>query len=268
MMGGAVGSFSAIGPEGLEMQKRVAERLGMSEMALPSRTNRTHMCEYIQILALTASTFHKISEEVAQGSAVEFGELFEVFSNGVVGSSTMPQKVNPKLSMGIMSNCQKLYALSSMILNTAHRPFEGDAYANVIYDSGCAEAIEVAIGIFVRAEALVKGLRADTDRMLHNLGLSEGLIFSEGIMMSLAQKVGKHDAHDIVYDAAMQARHEGKSFFELLATPDHKPVLFEEGEGDLRLKREHQFGLAAEMARDFGEKAIALRAQHLAVPRP
>ena len=264
MMGGAVGSFSAIGPEGLEMQKRVAQRLGMSEMALPSRTNRTHMCEYIQILALTASTFHKISEEVAQGSAVEFGELFEVFSNGVVGSSTMPQKVNPKLSMGIMSNCQKLYALSSMILNTAHRPFEGDAYANVIYDSGCAEAIEVAIGIFVRAEALIKGLRADTDRMLHNLGLSEGLIFSEGIMMSLAQTVGKHEAHDIVYDAAMQARHEGKSFFELLATPEHKAVLFEEGEDDLRLKREHQFGLAAEMARDFGAKAIALREKHLA----
>ncbi len=264
MMGGAVGSFSAIGPEGPEMQKRVAKRLGMYEMALPSRTNRTHMCEYIQILALTASTFHKISEEVAQGSSAEFGELFEVFTTGMVGSSTMPQKVNPKLAMGLLSNCQKLYALSSMILNTAHRPFEGDAYANVIYDNGCAEAIEVAIGIFIRAEALVKGLRADPERMLHNLGLSNGLIFAEGIMMSLAQKVGKHDAHDIVYEAAMEARHEGKSFFQLLANSEHRSVLFEDGEGDLHLKREHQFGLAAEMARDFGAKAIALRAEHIA----
>jgi adenylosuccinate lyase len=82
--------------------------------------------------------------------------------------------------------------------------------------------------------------------------------------MSLAQKVGKHDAHDIVYEAAMEARHEGKSFFQLLANSEHKSVLFEEGEGDLHLKREHQFGLAAEMARDFGAKAIALRADYLA----
>ncbi len=115
---------SSSGPVGPAMQKRVAELLGMHEMALPSRTNRTHMCEYVQLLALTASTFHKIADEVAQCSSAEYGELFEVFSDGVVGSSTMPQKVNPKLSMGIMANCQKLYALSSMILRPPIAPLK------------------------------------------------------------------------------------------------------------------------------------------------
>src|SRR5690606_11609158 len=73
-MGGAVGAFSALGPRGPEMQARVAQKLGMHDMSLPSRWNRTHMCEYVQLLALCATTFHKIAEEVAQSSSVEYGE--------------------------------------------------------------------------------------------------------------------------------------------------------------------------------------------------
>ncbi len=75
----------------------------------------------------------------------------------------------------------------------------------MIYDTGCGEAMEVAIGLFVRTEALVAGLRPDTERMRRNLDLTGGLIFSEGIMMKVAQTRGKHDAHDLVYDAAMTA---------------------------------------------------------------
>ncbi|WP_142846725.1 adenylosuccinate lyase family protein [Telmatospirillum sp. J64-1] len=262
MMGGAVGCYSALGDVGPEMQKRVAERLGMYQMALPSRSNRTHMCEYVQLLALTATSFHKIAEEVAQSSAAEYGELYEVFSHGVVGSSTMPQKVNPKLSMGIMANCQKLYGLSSMILNTAYRPFEGDACANVVYDNGVAEAMEVAIGIFVRAEALIAGLTPDLERMRQNLNLSNGLIFSEGIMMKAAQTLGKHEAHDLVYDAAMAARKERKPFIDLLATSKLVDILFERREDGLHFDMTGQYGLSPQIAREFGTKARELRRTH------
>lgn len=261
-MGGAVGAFSAIGPRGPEMQARIAERLGMHDMSLPSRSNRTHMCEYVQLLALMASTFHKIADEVAQSSSVEFGELFEVFSDGVIGSSTMPQKVNPKLSMGLMANCHKLYALSSMLLTTAHRPFEGDACANVVYDSGCAEAVELAIAILARAEALITGLRPDTQRMARNLDESEGRIFAEGIMMKLAPRLGKSGAHDLVYDAAMTSRAGGAPFLELLDTPETHDLLFETGQKPLRLKSDGQFGIAPDQARQFGQRARDLARRH------
>jgi len=261
-MGGAVGAFSAIGPKGPEMQARIARRLGMNDMPLPSRSNRAHMCEYIQMLALTASTFHKIADEVAQSSSVEFGELFEVFSEGVIGSSTMPQKVNPKLSMGLMANCHKLYALSSMLLTTAHRPFEGDACANVVYDNGCAEGVELALAILVRAEALISGLRPDTTRMARNLDQSEGRIFAEGIMMKLAPRLGKSGAHDLVYDAAMASQQGDQGFFDLLDTPVTRELLFTDGSGSLRLKSDGQFGIAPDQARRFGQRARDLARDH------
>jgi len=261
-MGGAVGAFSALGPRGPEMQARVAQKLGMHDMSLPSRSNRTHMCEYVQLLALCATTFHKIAEEVAQSSSVEYGELFEIHSDGVIGSSTMPQKVNPKLSMGLMANCQKLYALSSMMLNTAHRPFEGDAYANVIYDSGTAEAMELATAIFVRGWALISGLRPDPDRMLRNLDQSGGRIFSEGIMMKLAPTLGRGEAHDLVYRAAMDSLNGGPSFFERLRMPSTDAILFESGPDGLKLKLDGQFGLSPEIARKFGERAREAARHH------
>jgi adenylosuccinate lyase len=261
-MGGAVGAFSAMGPRGPELQKRVAARLGMHDMSLPSRSNRTHMCEYVQLLALCASSFHKIADEIAQSSSVEYAELFEVHSDGVVGSSTMPQKVNPKLSMGLMANCQKLYALSSMILQTAHRPFEGDAFANVIYDNGTAEAMELAIAIFVRAEALIGGLRPDPARMRENLDRSDGRIFSEGIMMRLAPSLGREEAHHLVYRAAMDSQKGGPSFLERLRTPQTEAILFEETEAGPRLRADGQFGLSPQIARDFGARALARAAEN------
>lgn len=254
-MGGAVGAFSALGARGPEMQDRVAAKLGMHSMSLPSRSNRTHMCEYVQLLALCASSFHKIAEEVAQSSSVEYSELFEVHTDGVIGSSTMPQKVNPKLSMGLMANCQKLYALSSMMLQTAHRPFEGDACANVIYDNGTAEAVELATAIFIRAEALIGGLRADPARMNQNLHSSDGRIFSESIMMKLAPVFGRGEAHDLVYHAAMDSREGGTAFFERLREPGVAEILFEPGDGELRLKADGHFGLSSQIARDFGARA-------------
>lgn len=176
----------------------------------------------------------------------------------------MPQKVNPKLSMGIMANSQKLYALSSMVLSAAHRPFEGDAYANIIYDSGVAEAIEVSIGLFVRAHALITGLRPDTARMTQNLYSNDGLIFSEGIMMKLAPQLGKQHAHDLVYEAAMRSRQEDKTFFELLSNPDTNSILFEDDQDSLKLKHDQQFGLSSAIAQEFAHAAKILREQHLA----
>jgi 3-carboxy-cis,cis-muconate cycloisomerase len=37
--------------------------------------------------------------------------------------------------------------------------------------------------------------------MLHNLGVSKGLIVAEAVMMQLAPSIGRQQAHDLVYDA-------------------------------------------------------------------
>lgn len=94
MMNGAVGAFNSSGEAGRIVQRRMAERLEMTEMRVPSRNIATHKVEYVQVLSLLANCCHKIAEEVYSTSLEELAELSEGFSAGTVGSSTMPHKVN------------------------------------------------------------------------------------------------------------------------------------------------------------------------------
>ena len=99
MAGGAVGAFNATGETGWRVQQRFAKKLGMYSMPVPSRNIFSHKEEYIMNLALLCNALHKIAEEVYYTGLEEFGEVSEAFQKGTVGSSTMPQKINPKLKI-------------------------------------------------------------------------------------------------------------------------------------------------------------------------
>ena len=61
------------------------------------------------------------------------------------------------------------------------------------------------------------GFASIPDRMRANLDLGGGLIMAEAVMLDLGKTIGRQHAHDVVYDAAMEAAIEGKSFADLLA---------------------------------------------------
>jgi adenylosuccinate lyase len=100
MTGGAAGTFATPGEIGPAAQEGVARRLGLRHMAVPSRNIADHFAELVCVRGMLASTAASIAEEVARLMAVEFGEVSEPVPDGHVGSSTMPQKRNPKLCGG------------------------------------------------------------------------------------------------------------------------------------------------------------------------
>lgn len=222
MMGGAVGAFHATGEPGRQVQDLVAEALDMHPMRVPSRNARVYRAEYISNLCLLATTFHKIAEEVYQTSSEEFGEVSEAFAKGTVGSSTMPQKVNPKLAKGIIANAQRLYAVMTSSLYVCPRPFEADSSAYFIFDANLQESIELMAEIVLRAEELTRTLIVDKTRMQQNVMLTHGLINSEKIMMSLVERLGKDPAHELVYTMAMRSTHEGLDYGSVLR---NEPVI-------------------------------------------
>jgi adenylosuccinate lyase len=217
MAGGAVGCYSALGAIGPEFQSRVAARLGMGEMAIPSRAIRTHICEYVNALSLLSSVCHRMAEEVYQTSSEEYGELSEKLLEGSIGSSTMPQKINPVHCYGIIANSNRLYSLAGMLLASAHRPFESDGSTNQLFEDGLVDVIAAISDVLVRTEALVRDLDLDTMRMRENLELSHGAIFGEYAMMRLGETLGKHKGHDLVHEAAVAASTGKASFLDEVA---------------------------------------------------
>lgn len=263
MMGGAVGAFNATGETGWKVQQRVADELGMISMPVPSRNISSHKEEYIMNLALLCNVLHKIAEEVYYTGLEEFNEVSEAFTKGTIGSSTMPQKINPKLAKGIIANSQKLYSLVSLGLFSSMRMFEGDSSSYMLYDGMIEEALELCSEVLKRAEELTRTLHINKEKMYENAMKNKGLDNSEYVMMCLADKLGKDKAHELMYEKAMKVELEGKDYFTVLKEDPIISSNFSEDEIYEMIKPENYTGLshflAEKMAKEAMEKAKELK---------
>lgn len=220
MMGGAVGTFSSMPEVGFEVQKRVAELTDMYYMEIPSRNINTHKLEYLMNLSLLATICHKIGEEVYSTTLEEIGEVSEGFTKGTVGSSTMPHKINPKLAKGIIANSQKLYSLPSVGCYSAVRPYEGDSSSYMLFDGLIEEGLELMTEILLRTEELTRTMTPNKDNLLRNVHINKGLDNTEYVMMKMAEKLGKDEAHSLLYEIAIKTAADGENFYDNLVNND------------------------------------------------
>ena len=221
MLGGGAGTLASLGEIGLAIQDGMARRLGMGSMANPSRTIGDHLAEYITVLALLAASCSKIGREVYTQMKQEFGEVEEPVPPGTVGSSTMPQKRNPKLAQDIVAGAAQVRALVPLALEAMQTEHEADRTTSVMMDKALNEACILTGDILQRMVNLFAGIRIFPDRMRRNLDLSGGLIMSEAIMLDLGRQIGRQQAHDAVYEAAQASFIEDIPFADALAAePD------------------------------------------------
>lgn len=243
MMGGAVGGFHALGEQGIEVQNIVADKLEMGSMAIPSRAIRINRLEYMTNMSLLASILFKIGEEVYRTSSEEFDELSEAFIAGTVGSSTMPQKVNPKLAKGIIANSQKIFSVLNSSLYASSKPFEADSSSYILMETNLNEILELMCEAIIRMKELSSNLTVDKQSMLENVGLTKGLINSENVMMHIAKKVGKEKAHEIVYNLAMECEQSALSYEQVLMTSELLSELYTAEEIKAMLDPKNYIGL-------------------------
>lgn len=256
MMGGAVGAFHATGEPGREVQQRVAQKLGMHAMEVPSRNSQLCRTEYLSNLCLLATTLQKIAEEVYQTSGEEFGEVSEAFTKGTIGSSTMPQKVNPKLAKGIIANTQKLYSVLTSSLYASARPFEADSSSYFLFDGNLQEGMELMTEIMLRAEELTRTLVIDAARMAQNVKLTGGLINSEKVMMALVEKLGKDPAHELVYELAMNSTQTHQDYAAVLRASPVIRECFSDTEIAALLDPAQYIGLCAHIATETANRVL------------
>ena len=216
MLGGAAGTAASFGDQGLAVQHALAEELGLASMPVPGRTIHDHNAEYVAILALLATTSRKIADELYTLMKPEFGEIEEPVPPGTVGSSTMPQKRNPKLAQDIRAAAAQVQALLPLALDAMRTEHEADGSTSQMIERALFGSVELVGDILARLEAIFADLRVFPERMRENLDLSGGLIMSERVMLALGERVGRQRAHDIVYEHAQQSAIDGTPFRELL----------------------------------------------------
>jgi adenylosuccinate lyase len=226
----------------------------MQPMRVPARTIGDHQAEYVMLLGLLAATCGKIGREIYTLMKPEFGEVEEPVPPGTVGSSTMPQKRNPKLSQDIVAAAAQIRALVPLALEAMQTEHEADRTTSIMMSRALVQACELTGDMLQRLIVLLSGLQVFPARMRANLDLSGGLIMAEALMLELGKRIGRQRAHDVVYEAAQASVPQGRPFRETLAEVPHVRAGLTPSQVDALLDPAGYTGLC----RQFAERGAAM----------
>ena len=268
MLGGGAGTMASFGDQAFELQERFASRLRMRPMAVPARTIADHQAEYVTLLGMLAATCSKVAHELYTLMKQEFGEVEEPIAEGTVGSSTMPQKRNPKLSQDVMAAAAQLRAVVPLALEAMQTEHEADRTTSVMMGRALSEACGLTADILARMIVLMEGLRVFPDRMRRNLDLSGGMIMSEPLMLQLGVRIGRQRAHDVIYDAAQAAATGERPFRELLLESEEVAGQLSAEQIDELLDPASYVGQCGVMARTQAARGREVAGELEALPAP
>lgn len=244
---GAVGTFATLGNRGIDVQKQMMALLDLGVPAVTWHTARDSWSEIVNNFAMISATFAKIANEVAILMRSEVGELSEPFEVGRGASTTLPQKRNPISCEPIIAIAPKMRELASTQLTAMIQEHERGVGQMNIEWMVIPEAFVLMSGSLKHTRFILENLWVGVDAMRNNLNLGGGLLMSESVMMGLAPKVGKSNAHHLVYAAAAKAYENNITLKEVLLTDSDITTHLTEGEIDNLIEPINYIGCVEEM---------------------
>ena len=211
---GAAGTSAAYGPLSAETRRHAAEILDLGCDDGPWHSIRDRLAAVAAALGVLAATTSRIALEVVDLARSEIAEVREGGGRLAGASSTMPQKANPILSETIVGLSGMACALSAVPLRAMTGRHERAAGEWQMEWDSLPLLVAYAGSAVARCGDLIEGLHVDTRRMAANLEVDGGLIMAEALMMQLAPRLGRHEAHEVVYDLSARARAAGTSLAE------------------------------------------------------
>jgi len=203
MLAGAVGSQASLGPQAEALERLMLDKLGLGTPAISWAPARDRFTEYANLLAMLGATLSKIGNELFNLQRNEFGEIEEGFSEGKLGSSTMPHKRNPTSAENLAGLSRPLRYNAALMVEGMVQESERDGIAWKMEWKALPECCLIAGAMLFQAKNLLAGLKVNADVMARNLDKMRGYLLSERVMLELSGRVGKQTAHEWIYDASM-----------------------------------------------------------------
>ncbi len=213
--GGAAGTLAALGNDGAEVRAALAERLKLKEAPITWHAERGRIFDVAAVLAGLSGACSKIATDILLLMQTEVAEAFEPAAPGKGGSSTMPHKRNPIGAAAIRANHRRVSGLMATITFGLEQEHERAAGAWAAEWETLRELFSLAAGSLERLRDMLRGLDIDPARMRENLDATLGLPLAESLMMVLAPKIGRAEAHHRVEAASKLALVSGRPLAEV-----------------------------------------------------
>ena len=213
---GAVGTYAATSPE---FEVRVLERLDSEREDVSTQVvARDRHAELLSAIALAGAGLERLATEIRHLQRTEVREVEEPFRAGQKGSSAMPHKRNPIKSEQISGLARVLRGNAQAGLEDVALWHERDISHSSVERVVLPDSTILLDYLQHRAIALVEGMKVNEERMLENLELTYGALFSQRVLLALvATGSTRDDAYRIVQELAQRAWDQGTPLRELLA---------------------------------------------------
>jgi adenylosuccinate lyase len=161
---------------------------------------------FMTTLAVIASSLERFALEVRHLQRTEVREAEEPFGEGQTGSSAMPHKRNPEL-------CERVCGLARVVRGHAvtalenvalwhERDISHSSTERIIFPDSCA-LVDYMLDVFT---GIVRGMTVFPDRMRENVEMTQGLVFSQKVLLALIETgLSRDDAYKIVQRNSMRA---------------------------------------------------------------
>ena len=212
---GAVGTFANVDPR---VEKYVAKKLKLKIEPISSQIiPRDRHAYFFSILGIIAGSVERIATEIRHLQRTEVQEVQEFFSKNQKGSSAMPHKTNPILSENLtgLSRLVRSYVIPA--LENISLWHERDiSHSSVERNIGPDSTITLDFALF-RLTNILKNMNVYPKKMLSNLNLTKGLIFSQGVMLELTKKgFSRERSYKVVQKHSANARNKNISLLDSL----------------------------------------------------
>jgi adenylosuccinate lyase len=215
-LSGAVGTYASVPPS---VEASVMEALGLAPEDVSTQVvPRDRHSVVLARIAIAGGGLERFATEIRNLQRTEVREVEEPFGSGQKGSSAMPHKRNPILAERICGLARVLRGYSQVGLENIALWHERD-----ISHSGAERVVLPDATITLDymqhiATRIVEGMTVHTDRMLENIELTHGALFSQRALTALIESgMTRDDAYRLVQESAQRAWDEETSFRELIA---------------------------------------------------
>ena len=214
---GAVGTFANISPK---VEQHVAKKLGLKVEPISTQIiPRDRHAFYFSVLGIIAGSIERVATEIRHLQRTEVYELQEYFSKNQKGSSAMPHKKNPILS-------ENLTGLSRMVRSAVVPALENIAlwherdisHSSVERNIGPDANITLDFAL-VRLANILDNMIVYPRKMLQNLNLTKGLIFSQELMLELTKTgLSREKSYRLIQNYAKKCFAENLDLYSVIQT--------------------------------------------------
>ncbi|ENW79942.1 3-carboxy-cis,cis-muconate cycloisomerase [Acinetobacter sp. ANC 3929] len=204
-LGGAVGSLASLQDQGSAVVEAFSAQLNLTVPECTWHGERDRMVELASVLALIVGNVGKMAKDWSLLMQTEIAEVFEPMAAGRGGSSTMPHKRNPVAAASILAAANRVPALMASVYQSMVQEHERALGAWHAEWLAIPEIFQLCAGALERSCDVLEHMQVNAEAMRCNLECTQGLIMAEAVMMALAPKLGRMNAHHLVEQACQQA---------------------------------------------------------------